>query len=90
MASIKKAKNSTPNQKNSSQNLKKTPRITKLILIYETVLFMVSLVFLFISLQLFLAVFLIGSFLFFFVLTLVSLFSKHLRPTFWLPMMFIC
>ena len=62
---------------------------TKLILIFEFSLFLFSLFFLIIGLKVFLGVFLMGSFLFFLILTLISLFSKHLRPTFWLPIIFI-
>jgi hypothetical protein len=67
----------------------RTPRFTKLILIFEFSLFLLSLFFLIIGLKVFLGIFLMGSFLFFLVLTLISLFSKPLRPTFWLPIIFV-
>lgn len=62
---------------------------TKLILIFEFCLFLFSLFFLIIGLKVFLGVFLMGSFLFFLILTLISLFSRRLRPTFWLPTIFV-
>ena len=62
---------------------------TKLILIFESSLLVFSLFFLGIGLKVFLGIFLMGSFLFFLVLTLVSLFKRNLRTTFWLPIVFI-
>jgi len=67
----------------------RTPRFTKLILIFEFSLFLFSLFFLIIGLKVFLGIFLMGSFLFFLVLTLITLFKKDLRTTLWLPIMFI-
>ena len=62
---------------------------TKLILIFESSLLVFSLFFLGIGLKVFLGIFLMGSFLFFLVLTLISLFKRNLRTTFWLPIVFI-
>ncbi len=72
------------------KKMKERPTVfTKLILIFESCLFVFSLFFLAIGLKVFLGVFLMGSFLFFLVLTLISLFKRNLRTTFWLPIMFI-
>ena len=72
------------------KKIKERPTVfTKLILIFESSLFVFSLFFLAIGLKVFLRIFLMGSFLFFLVLTLISLFKRNLRATFWLPIMFI-
>ena len=70
--------------------IKERPTVfTKLILIFESCLFVFSLFFLAIGLKVFLGLFLMGSFLFFLVLTFITLFKKDLRTTLWLPIMFI-
>ena len=62
---------------------------TKLILIFESSLLVFSLFFLAAGLKVFLGMFLMGSFLFFLTLTIISLFFKNLRSTFWLPITFL-
>jgi hypothetical protein len=77
-------------QEKELKRIKEGPtKFTKLILIFEFCLFIFSLFFLAIGLKVFLGIFLMGSFLFFLILTLISLFSKYLRPTFWLPILFV-
>ncbi len=68
---------------------KKTPRLTKLVLIFETSFFIVCLFLFYFGARVFLGIFSAGSFLFFLILTFVSLFSRNLRPTFWLPANFV-
>ena len=63
----------------------KTPLFSKLVIIFIPSLLVFSLFFLAISLKVFLGIFFMGSFLFFLTLTLISLISKNLRPTMWLP-----
>lgn len=73
-----------------NEKMKERPTVfTKLILIFEFGLFLFSLFFLIIGLKVFLGVFLMGSFLFFLVLTFISLIKRHYRTTFWLPITFI-
>jgi len=62
---------------------------TKLILIFESSLLVFSLFFLAVGLKVFLGIFLMGSFLFFLVLTVMILLKRDLRTTSWLPVVFI-
>jgi hypothetical protein len=66
----------------------RTPFITKFILIFEPLLFVFSLFFLAISLKVFLSIFLMGSFLSFLIISLLSFIKNELRVTFWMPFSF--
>lgn len=89
MVSEEKDDSENKTNKPNKSIYEKTPFFTKLVLIFIPSLLVFSLFFLAISLKVFLGIFFMGSFLFFLTLTLISLFSKNLRLTYWLPTMLV-